>query len=82
MPRAQTAAQPARRTSRAAMLARTGPNQPRRRPTHGSTTSAAAPTRTRTRSVTVCGSAAGEARQLSHTAQAASAALRRNLSPP
>ncbi len=48
-----------RRTARQAyqprrvMLLPTGPNQPRRRPTHGSTTSAATPTRTRTRSVTV-----------------------------
>jgi hypothetical protein len=52
----------------------TGPNQPRRRPTHGRTISAAAPTRTRTRSVTVCGSVAGEVRQLSHITQAAAAA--------
>ena len=56
------------------MLLPTGPNQPRRRPTQGSTTSAAAPARTRTRSVTVCASAAAEVCQLSHTTQPAAAA--------
>ena len=74
MPRPQSAAQPATRTSRAVMLVPTGPNQPRRRPAHGSAASAATPTRTRTRSVTTRGWAAEDACQLTRTAQAAVAA--------
>ena len=69
----QMAAQPVIRTNRGTMPFATGPSKPRRRATHGNPASAAAPTSTRTRSVTLSGSAGGAVCQLSHTTHATAA---------
>ena len=74
-PIAKIAAQPATLTKRATTLVPTGPNQPDRRPTQGSTASATNPARIRARSVALSGSADGLVRQLSHTTHAPAAAI-------